>query len=80
MSHVSPGAEEGCGVTCFALWSKKHLVSHVSLEAEEGGCVTCLLCTGRSILCHMCRPGLMKAVVSHVSSVSHVLSHVVSHV
>ena len=42
-------------------------MSHVSPGAEEGGCVTSLLCTRRSMLCHMFRLGLKKAVVSHVS-------------
>ena len=44
-------------------------MSHVSPGAEEGGCVTCLLCTRRSMLCHMFLLGLKKAVVSHVSCV-----------
>ena len=50
----------------FALYSLKHVVSHVSPGAEEGCCVTCFVCSQRSMLCHMFRLGLKKAVVSHV--------------
>ena len=61
VSHVSPGAEEGCCVTCFVcsrrsmlchmfrLGLKKAVVSHVSFGAEKGCCVTCFVCSRRIV-------------------------------
>ena len=81
MSHVSPRADEGCGVICFfgsrrrilchmfRRGLKKAVVSHVSSVVEEECCVACFVSTRRRTLCHMFRRGLKKAVVSHVSSV-----------